>query len=139
MALPSVGGGYQIGDGNSNEVRLGTQGAPADLTNTATVTAAQLATGILSGTPTAAATYTLPTVALWEALITNAKTNSSFDFYVINLATTNTYAITLAAGTGWTMSGEVTVTENDGDDANSSGHFRARKTGSAAWTCYRIS
>ena len=51
MALPSIGGGRQLGDGNTNEVVLGTQAAPASLTSTATLTIAQLVTGIVLGNP----------------------------------------------------------------------------------------
>ena len=60
MAIPTVGGGQQIGDGNANEVRLFSQGAPATATVTATLTAAQLATGIILGFTTASA-MCLPT------------------------------------------------------------------------------
>ncbi|MBK6594362.1 MAG: hypothetical protein IPG23_17605 [Burkholderiales bacterium] len=64
MALPSVGGGRQIGDGNINETPLGIQPAPQTATVTATLTAAQITGGIIvADTGTTAATLTLPTVA----------------------------------------------------------------------------
>ena len=64
MALPSVGGGYQIGDGNLNEPEIVTVPAPATATDSATLTSAQLTNGILIGTPTTTAAYTLPLASL---------------------------------------------------------------------------
>ena len=133
MALPSIGGGRQFGDGNVNEAVLGTQAAPpATKAAAATLTAAELAGGIITTTPTGAIDLTLPTAALTEALFVNAKVDSSFDFYVINL-TAATHAATVAIGAGWTLVGAGAVA------AASSAHFRARKTGDNAYTCYRIS
>lgn len=136
MALPSIGGGRQLGDGNADEVVLGTQNAPAAATATATLTIAQLVTGIVLGSPgSSAATYTLPTVALTEATLVNAKTNSSFDFSVTNVDGSGSGVITMAVGTGWTLVGLATVAAT----AGTTGRFRARKTGSGAWTLYRLS
>ena len=132
MAIPSVGGGYQIGDGNINETPLGIQPAPQTATSTATLTAAQITGGILVGdTTTTAATYTLPTVTLLEAQLTNAKVNSSFDLAIVNVGTSSG-TITMAVGTGWTITGLATVTYT------TSATFRARKTGTGAWTLYRL-
>ena len=136
MALPSVGGGRQIGDGNINEVALITQSTPATMTSTAALTIAQLVTGIVLGSPgSSAATYTLPTVALTEALLVNAKNDSAFDFSVINIDGSGSGVITMAVGTGWTLTGLVTIAAT----AGTAGHFRARKTGTGTWTCYRLS
>lgn len=135
MALPSIGGGRQLGDGNLNEVVLGTQAAPASLTSTATLTIAQLVTGIVLGNPgSSAATYTLPTVALTEALLVNAKVDSSFDFSVINVDGSGSGVITLAVGTGWTIVGLATVAAT----AGTTQRYRARKTGVGAWTLYTL-
>lgn len=135
MALPSIGGGRQVGDGNVNEVVLGVQSTPATATSTATLTIAQLQTGILLGSPgSSAATYTLPTVALTEAALVNAKTDSSFDFHIVNVDGSGSGVITVAVGTGWTLVGLATVAAT----AGTASHWRARKTGSAAWTCYRL-
>lgn len=136
MALPSIGGGRQLGDGNTNEVVLGTQSAPATATATATLTIAQLVTGIVLGSPgSSAATYTLPTVALTEATLVNAKVDSSFDFSVTNIDGSGSGVITVAVGTGWTLVGLATVAAT----AGTTGRFRARKTGTGAWTLYRLS
>ena len=133
MALPNGAGGYQVGDGNLNEVQLGVQAAPATATDTATLTVAQLTNGIILATPTAAAAYTLPTVALLEATVSSAKTNSSFDFVVVNLASSN-YDITMTTATGWTVTGGGVMVVQE----SSSATFRARKTGDGTWQLYRL-
>ena len=46
MALPSVGGGYQDTDGNTNELEIDTQAAPQTATATATLTVAQITGGL---------------------------------------------------------------------------------------------
>lgn len=134
-AVPGVGGGSQQGDGNQNEIKMGSQGAPATATSTATLTAAQVATGIILGSPgSSAASYTLPTVALWEAgPAANAHTDSSFDFSITNVDGSGSGVITVLVGTGWTIVGLATVAAT----AGTAGLFRARKTGDGAWTLYR--
>lgn len=137
MALPNVGGGYQTTDGNLNELVIGTQATPQTATSTATLTAAQITGGILVGDPsTSAASYTLPTVALTEAVVTNAKVGSFFDLNIINLGTSSGI-ITILVGTGWTLVGMVTLPITT--SAGSSAVFRAVKTGTGAWTMYRRS
>lgn len=118
---------YQVGDGNTSELKMGVQGAPAAVTDAATLTAAQLATGLLVLTSAGGDTYTLPTVALWEAYLGNVKVDQSFDFAIVSLSGTST----LAVGTGWTLVGHAT-------HATVSGMWRARKTGDGAWTAYRL-
>jgi len=130
MALPNGAGGYQLGDGNTGEAQLFVQGAPTALTAAATLTAAQLANGLFTYTG-AAVNLTLPTVASVEADISSAaKVNAAFDFMIINIGGTN--AATVIVGTGWTIVGTAAVS------ANTSGHFRARKTGDGTWTLYRV-
>lgn len=133
MALPNGSGGYQVGDGNNGEPLFFPQGAPTALTAETTVTAAQLANGLFTFNGTAG-NLILPTVALWEAAYpsTSEKTDSAFDFYVVNIDA-GADAITVAVGTGWTLVGAGAVA------AGTSGHFRCRKTGSGAWTVYRVS
>lgn len=81
------------------------------LTDTATVTIAQLLTKVIEGAPTAAATYTLPTAANVVGGIVNAKVGDSFDFHIDNQsAGANT--ITVAAGSGGTATGTLTVAQN---------------------------
>lgn len=136
MALPSVGGGQQLNDGNLNEAIIGTAPVPATATSTATLTAAQLTNGIILGTPgSSAATYTLPTVALLEATLTNAvKTGASFDFHITNIDGNGSGVITVAVGTGWTITGLATIAATAGTPSS----WRAIKTGVGTWTAYRI-
>lgn len=128
MAIPNGAGGYQIGDGNLNEVNMGVQSAPTSKSAAATLTAAELTNGIIQYTG-ATASLTLPTVADTEALVSSAKVNSSFD---VNFINTGAGTLTIAAGTGWTLVGTVTSA------TLTSAAWRARKTGDGAWSLYRI-
>ena len=131
MALPSIGGGFQLGDGNLNEIHLGEMADPQTATATATLTAAQVTGGMLVASPsTSAASYTLPTVALTEAVLTNAKVGSTFELALVNLGTSSG-AVTVLVGTGWTIVGNAVVA------ITSSARFMARKTGDGSWTLYR--
>lgn len=133
MALPNGSGGYQFSDGNVGEPLLFAQGAPTAVAAAATATPAQLANGLFTFDGTAG-NLTLPTVADLEAYVSSAaKPNVAFDFFVINIDASGSDAVTVAIGTGWTLVGAGAVA------AASSGHFRARKTGDGAWTCYRVS
>ena len=135
MALPNGAGGYQLGDGNLNEVRLGYMAAPATATSTATLTVAQATAGILLGSPgSSAASYTLPTVSDLENTVSSAKVGSTFDLSVVNVDGSSSGVITLVAGTGWTIVGLATVAAT----AGTAQLFRARKTGDGTWTLYRI-
>jgi len=139
MALPSIGGGRQFGDGNLSEAVIGTMSAPATMTDTGTISAASIANGLIVGTPTAAATYTTTTGTLLDATFVNAKVGSSVDFYIVNVATNSSYDITVAAGTGVTLVGGLEVSSNNAVTDRSAGHFRAYRTAAATWTIYRIS
>ena len=141
MALPNGAGGYQLGDGNLNEVVIGYLPAPQTETGTSavTLTAAEVTGGILIANPgTTGTTYTMPIVVTSGAttgvndLVSSAKVGSTFNWTVINIGTT-TGDITLAAGTGtgWTIVGSLTI--NDGTSAS----FVARKTSDTTWTLYR--
>ena len=135
MAIPSVGGGFQLGDGNLNEVWMGEQADVQTATSTATLTAAQVTGGILVGNPsTTAASYTFPTGTQIDAVLTNAKIGSTFDLVVINLGT-STGVITAVASTGVTIVGQTTFPTAA---AGSSGQFRFRRTAAATWVAYRI-
>lgn len=138
MAIPSVGGGYQFNDGNLNEVKLSVAAAPATATDSATLTVAQLTNGIIIGTPTTTAAYTLPLAADVDAALGNAKVGSTFDFRVIN--TTTAGVITVTTNTGWSVGsggsqGLMTVAAT----AGTARAFRARKTGDGTWALYAIS
>lgn len=127
MALPNGAGGYQVGDGNTNEVQLLTQAAPAAFTDAAVLTAANVTNGIITFTNGADKNLQLPTVASLEALVSSAKTNSAFMFSVIALGAGGA---TLTTNTGWTLVGVAKVTAQN--------RFVARKTGDGAWTLYQV-
>jgi hypothetical protein len=134
MALPSVGGGYQVGDGNLNEIKIGEMAAPQAATATATLTAAQILGNILVANPnTTAATYTLPTGAAIDAVLTNSKVGSTFDLSIVNIGTSSG-AVTLAVNTGVTDGGNALVAVA----VTSSNLFRFRKTGDATYVVYRL-
>ena len=114
--------------------------APATATNTATLTTAQIMNGIIVGTPTAAAAYTLPLAAnLAAALPSGFAIDDGCEFSVINVATGDTFAITMTTNTGWTLVGGMVVQENENSAHNSAGRFLARKTAAATFTLYRLS
>jgi hypothetical protein len=139
MALPNGAGGYQVGDGNLAEIQLNTQTTPATATVTATLTTAQLLNGIILGTPTTtAAAYTLPLATDVDAVVSNAKVNSSFDFVVVNTNGSGGGVITITTNTGWTIGssgsqGLMTVTT-----AGTAQTYRAVKSGDGAWALYRV-
>jgi len=127
MALPNGAGGYQVGDGNTNEVQLITQTAPAAFTAAATITAADLTDGIITLTAGSDQSLQLPTAAAVDTLVSSAKVNSAFVFSVIALGAGGA---TLTTNTGWTLVGVTKVT--------ASNRYLARKTGDATWTLYQI-
>jgi hypothetical protein len=135
MTISNIGGGSQIGDGNLNEVVLAAVPAPLTAAGDATLSVAQLTNGIILGSPgTSAAAYTLPTCAVLDAALGNAKVGSSFDFAVINVNGSSSGVITVTTNTGWTLVGLMTVVAT----AGTAQAFRARKTGDATWSLYRI-
>ena len=134
MALPNGAGGYQLGDGNRNEVRMGYGAAPQTATSTATLTAAQITGGILYANPsTSAATYTLPTASEIDSAVSSATTGSTFDLSIVNVGTSSG-TVTLSMGTGVTDGGNAAVAVA----VTSSALFRFRKTGDGAWSVYKI-
>jgi len=116
------------------------QFAAATAIDTTTLTVNQIRTRIIAGTPTAAAIYTLPTGTDMSAAFPGVSINDAVDFSIHNLATTNTYDISVAAGTDFTVSGNMTVESNEsGSATNNSGQFRARCTAANTWHLYRLS
>jgi len=129
MAFPNGAGGYQVGDGNLAEVTLITQSAPIAKTAAATLTAAELANGMITYTG-AAANLTLPLGTDIDAAFSSMKVNSAFEFSIINIGGTN--AATVTANTGCTIVGVAAVS------ANSSCIFRVRKSGDATYVFNRV-
>ena len=142
MALPNGAGGYQIGDGNRDEISFSPQTAPDALSGaTVTVTAANLSKGIVTmdSGGTDAGTYTFPTGALIDAAFPSLSVNSAFDVSFINIGDNAANDVTFGAGTGNTIVGNAVVQDGATATANTSAVFRFRKTGDAAYTIYRVS
>jgi hypothetical protein len=140
MALPNGAGGYQLGDGNLNEVILGYAAAPLSQAGTATLTAAQVTAGILivgSGA-SSAQTYTLPSATATngvDSIVSSAKVGSTFDLSVINLGTgSGTAALAMGSNTGFSDGGNATTTIA----ATSSALYRFRKTGEGTFVVYKV-
>ena len=136
MALPNGAGGYQLGDGNVNDPFIDLTADPVAVTATATLTPAQVLNGLIlanSGV-TSAQTYTLPTVADFEAVLINSdRIGTTVTFRVVNLGTSSGTAI-ISAGTGWTVSGSLTMTI----PVTTGAQMVARKSAAGAWTLYRV-
>ena len=129
MALPNGAGGYQFGDGNETEINMVTQVTPTAKVAAATLTAAGLATGIITYTGAAVA-LTMPLGADLDVAFPSMKVNSCFDFYIINIGGTN--AATVTANTGVTLVGVAAVS------ANTACNWRVRKTADATYVAYRV-
>ena len=136
MALPNGAGGYQVGDGNINDPIIDLIQEPTVVTASATLTANQILNSFIlaNNGVTSSQTYTLPTVADLEAVLVNSdRIGTTFSFRVINLGTSSGTAV-IAAGTGWTVSGSLTMTI----PVTTGAMFIARKTAAGAWTLYRV-
>lgn len=129
MSLPNGANGYQVGDGNIDEIVMGTQAAPVAKTAAATLTPAELANGIITYVGAAAA-LTVPLGTSLDAEFGSMKVNSSFDFVIINTDAAN--AATVTANTGCTLVGVAAVA------AVTSARWRVRKTAAATYVFYRI-
>jgi hypothetical protein len=136
MALPNGAGGYQVGDGNVNDPIIDLTATPVSVTASATLTAAQVLNGLIlaNNGVTASQTYTLPTVTDLEAVLVNSdRVGTTFSFRVVNLGTSSGTAV-IAAGTGWTVTGSLTMTI----PVTTGAMMIARKTAAGAWTLYRV-
>jgi len=136
MALPNGAGGYQVGDGNVNDPIIDLSATPVSVTASATLTPAQVLNGLIlaNNGVTSSQTYTLPTVAQLEAVLVNSdRIGTTFSFRVVNLGTSSGTAV-IAAGTGWTVSGSLTMTI----PVTTGAMMIARKTTATTWTLYRV-
>lgn len=137
MPIANGSGGYQVGDGNINDPLIDALPDPVSITAGTTLTPAQVLNGLILANSgiTAAQTYILPTVADLEAVLINSdKVGTSFTFRVVNLGTSSGTAI-IAAGTGWTITGSLTMTI----PVTTGATLIARKSAAGAWTLYRVS
>ncbi len=133
MALPNGAGGYQLGDGNLTEAVMGVQTIPATLTGDTTLTAAQVAVGLVvcKKASDATLTVTLPTAALLDAAVPSAKVGSSFDLTICNDNNSGSSStVPVTTGTGITVVGSVTVPRFGAHT------YRFVKTGDATYSAF---
>ena len=119
---------YSGGKGLFNQ-----QPTPTAKSASATLTIAELLTGIVTTSGTSAITLTLPTGTLTDAGVTAPAlpVNGCFDWAVINTGT-SAGAVTVTAGTGHTLVGSATVA------IGTSAGFRTRKTAANTFVSYRV-
>jgi hypothetical protein len=107
------------------------QVAPTAKTADATLTIAELLTGIITVTSASAVALTLPTGTLTEGGVT-LDADTAFDWSVINLGSASG-AVTMTAGVAHTYDGAAVVA------IGTSARFRTRKTATNTFVTYRIS
>ena len=104
------------------------------VTDAATPTAAQLLDSkLFVATPTQDTTFTLPTAALVLAALTDEVVGTSFEFTIVNLA--SSFETVVTTNTGWTITGGGLMTVFDGTSAT----FLAVVTSTTAIQLYRKS
>ena len=110
------------------------QPTPTAKTADATLTIAELLTGIVTATSASAVALTLPTGTLTDAGVASGTllANESFEWSVINLGSSSG-AVTMTAGTDHTYVGNAVVA------ISTSARFRTRKTAANTYVTYRIS
>jgi hypothetical protein len=106
------------------------QAAPATVNTTATITAANLKTGIITSTSAAATNMTLPTGTDTEAGFSGIYTNMTFEWSVIN---TGPSLVTVLNGSDHTITGSGAVA------TLTTGRFATRRTAANTFVSYRIS
>lgn len=115
------------------------QGAEAAKTTSTTLTAAEISTKMITvnNGGGAATNLTLPTAAAMDIEFDQMGNDQAFDFTVLNISTVSAEDCTILTNTGWTLTGRMQVDAAAGTQDNPVGTFRARKTGTGAWTLYR--
>lgn len=110
------------------------QPTPATVNVTATMTAANLLTGLITSSTAAAVAATLPLATdldtafnAWKGSVGIAT--DGFEFVIVN---TGPNAVTVTTNTGWTLVGNMVVA------AAVSATFRVYKTAAGAWTIQKI-
>lgn len=108
--------------------------APTAKNATATLTAAELLTQIITFNSASNINLTMPTGASIDAAFSSipATTNIGFDFHVVALGGGGTATLLLNTGVTVNTGGNMSVA------AFESGHFRARRTAAATYVIYRI-
>lgn len=127
--------------------RYKSQPAPTSVSDSNNaISVGALLTGILTGTPTADRTQTLPNASTIVSSISGIAVDDSFDFHFINKSTTDDAEWLIAMGTGGTMEGANNVAPKFDFiityKTSGTGWFRLRMTNvtasSEAYTVYRL-
>lgn len=133
MAIPNGAGGYQNGAGNAAEAQLSVQSIPTTLTGDTTLTGAQVAAGLVvcKKASDATLTVTLPTGALLDAAIPNARNGSSFMLTITNNNDSGASStVPVTTGSGITIFGSVTVPRFGAYT------YKFVRTGDGAWSAF---
>ena len=120
--------------------RFVTMPTPETATDTASLTDAQMISGVLVCTPTVAAAYTVRTgTQLKAALPADLAADDAFDLVIINIGGTGD-DITLTAAADITIVGDAVVrpSADSGTEQAGQGIFRFRYTGTTVFVAYRI-
>lgn len=128
-------------DGIAGPAGSRAQGAPVALTTTATLLSADVINGLFTANQAggATATYTMPTgTDLEAALPASFGTGDAFDFSLVNISTVAAEDVAIQGGVDTTLVGSGAVQSNDAITSKSSATFRVRKTGTHAFSFYRI-
>jgi len=118
------------------------QGAPTAKTVSATLTAAELLTKLLTVNQGAgaASALQLPTGTALDTALPSFANDDAFMFSIINISTVDAEDASITVNTGVTIVGNADIPAySAAGSLNSSGRFLLRKTGTATWVCYRIS
>lgn len=145
IQYPELAGGATVGGRkvlNSSGGFIKAQGAATAKTVSATLTAAEVAAGIITINQAAgaASAQQLPTAAAMDTYFPDFVANDSIDVAIINTSTVDAEDASVTTNTGWTLVGSMDFQAHSALAAQgSSGMLRLRKTATGAWTAYRIS
>ncbi len=117
------------------------QATPTAKTTDATLTAAEVLSGLITANEggAATATYTFPLgTDLDAALPTDFTTGDSFMLRAVNISTVAAEIATFVGNTGTTLKGSGAMLANDAAANKSSAAFLIRKTGSGTFDIFRV-
>lgn len=123
-------------------VTITQQGAATAKTVSSTLSADELYGGIITVNQGAGATSAqqLPLASGMDSLSALFATSDAVNFSVINTSTVDAEDASITTNTGWTLVGNMDIPAySAAGSLNSSASFRARKTGTATWTLFRLS
>lgn len=121
------------------------QPAPTAMTTTATITTTAILGGLITANQGAAgaATYTMPTGAVFDAAFLVAtgfpmQIDDSVEFSIVNISTVAAEDVTVAGASGMTAVGNMTIASNAAVSDQATGTFRVRKTAASTFSFYRV-